>query len=146
MRFFKKCRWLHVVTTHNKLLQKALETHLCSVQLIFFLHNFFFFLKLLTTEKPILHTIDYKQTKRKKTSTSHVTCPSVNENQLLLPTPSAYPYTPPHLEAESDKVSNSFDLQNIFNLLPFSLVQSIFFFIAYWHFFLYVFNFCDFSN
>ena len=73
--------------------------------------------------------------------------PMVTENQLLLSTPSAYPYPtlpPRHSKAESD-MSRNFGLQNIFDLLPLSLVHSKFFFHCLLKFFP-VFNFSDFFN
>ena len=51
----------------------------------------------------------------------------ITKNQLLLPTLLGLHLPFHHAEVESDKVSNSFGLQNIFNLLSFSLVHIIFF-------------------
>ena len=85
-----------------------------------------------------------KQTNKKTPSTTHFT----RAFDYWKPNPFAYslvltllPNTlpPTDSKAESGKMSKSFGLQNIFNLLPFSLVHSMSFFIVYW-IFLYVFK------
>lgn len=98
--------------------------------------NFFFLLKLYATEKPILQTMNYKQkSKKKQFLPPTLPVPLITENQLLLPTvlprPTPKRPSPTHSETDTGKVSNSFVLQNIFNLVPFSLVHNIFSFIVY---------------
>ena len=92
---------------------------------------FFFFLYLCCHFKIVrnwkTYFINYKlQTNKKEKKTVYL-YPSL----WLLKTSFAYslglPLSSPQSETESDKVSNSFSLQNIFNLLPFLLVNILFF-------------------
>ena len=78
--------------------------------------------------------MNYKQKRKKKQFLPPtLPVPLVTENQLLLPTvlprPTPTRPSPTHLETDSGKVSNSFGPQNIFNLLPFSLVHNVFFIV-----------------
>ena len=114
--------------------------------IIIFFSDIFFLLKLFAIENPILESIIYKQTKKKKNFYQplypslrllkiNLFCllPRLNPTPYL-PLPSLSPYhlypPPPDSKAESDKMSKSFGLQNIFNLLSFSLVYSMLFFIV----------------
>ena len=94
--------------------------------LLFFLSfgvNFVFFLKIFTTERS--YFIYYKL---QANNLLPPTLPSFWLRKTnffcLLPLPTL---TLPLSEDEPDKVSNSYGLQNIFNLLPFSLVHSMIF-------------------
>ena len=85
--------------------------------------NFVFFLKIFTIERS--YFIYYKL---QANNLLPPTLPSFWLRKTnffcLLPLPTL---TLPLSEDESDKVSNSYGLQNIFNLLPFSLVHSMIF-------------------
>ena len=115
----------------------------CLYFIIIFFSDIFFLLKLFAIENPILESIIYKQTKKKKNYQplypslrllkTNLFCLLPRRNPTpYLPLPSLSPYhpdpPPPDPKAESHKMSKSFGLQNIFNLLVFSLVYSMFFF------------------
>ena len=117
----------------------------CLYFIIIFFSDIFFLLKLFAIENPILESIIYKQTKKKKNYQplypslrllkTNLFCLLPRRNPTpYLPLPSLSPYhlypPPPDSKAESDKMSKSFGLQNIFNLLSFSLVYSMLFFIV----------------
>ena len=57
--------------------------------------------------------------------------PLVTENKLFFAYSLGLSLPSSQSEVDSDTMSNSFGLQNIFNLLPFSIVNFMFFFIVY---------------
>ena len=93
-----------------------------------------------------IYFITYKLQKKKDIhSTTHVICPSFYWKPAFLPGPPLPSSLPRHSKTELDKVSNSFGLQNIFNLLPFSS-YILCFFHCLLNFFLSFFNLRDFCN
>ena len=61
----------------------------CLYFIIIFFSDIFFLLKLFAIENPILESIIYKQTKKKKELSATLPVPQVTENQPLLSTPSS---------------------------------------------------------
>ena len=97
----------------------------------FFFVTFFFFLELFKIEKTyfINYNLQTRKQKNKQTNKQNVLPPTlpiplVTENHLLF-------FSPPPLRLKvwikSGNMSKCLGLENIFNLLPFSLVHSMFF-------------------
>ena len=106
-----------------------------------------FFFLFIIIHKWKIYFINYKLQKKGLILPPMLSVPLFTENQLfclVLPCLALYP-PPPHSKTELDKVSNSFGLQNIFNLLPFSS-YILCFFHCLLNFFLSFFNLRDFCN
>ena len=103
----------------------CLKIYLPKVIFFFFFNIFFFFLNYFQFKN-----LFYRQTKK------NLLPPTFPSLRLLKTNPFAYspvltlPASPPDSKTESNKMSKSFGLQNIFSLLPFFLVYSMFFFIV----------------
>ena len=112
-----------------------------------YLHHFFFLFNIIYNRKAYFLNYNLQTNEKKKEIVYHPIYPSLRLLKTnpfcLFPRLKPTPLLSPDSKTESHKMSKSFGLQDIFNLLSFGLVYSMLFFIVERNFFLYVSNFLE---